>query len=100
MFSAKKRLLEKLMRNYDSVFAFIERVMVSCKTEKQLENAFRWAENYCRQREEAVAANDSVSHYFTIARYFSAKFDMINEHYLRKKKEFLENEIWQKFRII
>lgn len=97
MFSAKKRLLKKLMKNYDSIFAFIERVMVSCKTEEQLENAFKWANNYCEQRVESMAANDSISNYFTIARYFSVKFDIINEHYLRKKKNFLKTRYGKNF---
>lgn len=85
----KKRTLQKLMEKYDKHFGFVERVMLSCNTLEQLENAWDWAREYCNQNRTFEHLCVGFDGYFVVADYFDRKRGIINEHYFRKQKELL-----------
>lgn len=86
----KKRTPQKLMEKYDRYFGFIERVMLSCNTLEQLENAWDWAREYCSQNRTFEHISADFDGYFVVADYFDGKRGIINEHYFRKRQELLD----------
>lgn len=94
------RLFERLSRNYDRKFSFVEDVINSCKTMPQLENAATWAFKIMEsgQKIEKRKLNDNyfgAIGYFDmldeIDEYFSLKEEIIKLLYDRKIEE-LEQE--------
>lgn len=86
----KKKTSQKLMEKYDRHFAFVERVMLSCNTLEQLENAWDWARGYCNQNRTFEQIGVGFDEYFAVANYFDRKREIINEHYFRKQQELFD----------
>ena len=85
-----RKMSKKLYDKHSKVFAFLERVLNSCKTQTQLELATKWAVNYLFDLESKEMIGKDLAWQLSIMHYMKFRRDIIREISERKEQEILD----------
>ena len=83
----EKKVTEELFETYAEKFAYIEKVINSCKTDDQLETAARWGKKLLFDIEEFECGRRQPAESWAVNAYMKFRRDIIFHIYYVKSKE-------------